>query len=107
GLAQRAAARHDAVARAGASLVDRGSRIAHVYRDLVQRHVELVGHDLGERGADAHARLNLAHPGDDRAVSQYGQPRIELLLVDLVGPGPRFIVSGRAVRDGLRFGRRP
>jgi hypothetical protein len=69
---------------------------------LLQRHVELLGHDLRERGADAHARLDLADRRGDRAVGRDAQPRIERLGIEAAGhdePGAGRTGAGAAA-DG-------
>jgi hypothetical protein len=45
--------------------------------DALEIHVELVGRDLRERGADALAELDLAGEDGHRAVRVDAQPRVE------------------------------
>ncbi len=88
-LAQRLAAIHDAVRGAGAALVHGARRVSHDDGHAIEGHVELLGDDLREGGADAHSRLDLADRRGDGAVGGDAQPRIERAGVDARGPNAR------------------
>jgi hypothetical protein len=71
----------------GAALVHGGRRVAHHDGDALDRHIELLGDDLRECGADAHARLDLADRRRDASIGGDAQPRVERIRIDRGGPG--------------------
>ena len=79
GVAQRDAALLHPGAAAGAALVDGQGGVAHHDTDPCQRHVELLGDDLGDRDIDPLAHIHLAEIGDDTAVGLDREPAVELV----------------------------
>ena len=53
--------------------------VAHHHLDPLERHVELVGDDLGDRDIDALRAVGLAEKGDGRAVLAHRDEAIELI----------------------------
>ncbi len=76
--AQGPRARLDAGAAGGSALVAGERRVAHHDVDLVDVHIELVGHDLRDRDIERLAHVHLAEEGGDAAVGQNRDPGIEL-----------------------------
>ena len=77
GVAQRDAALLDPGAAAGAALVHGPGGIAHHNIDPLDRHVELLSDDLGDRDIDPLAHVHLTEIGDDIAVRLDGEPAVE------------------------------
>jgi len=67
----------------GATLIDRHVRHAHHAARLVVRHVELVGHDLAERGAGSLTEIRLADEEGRGVVRTNHDPRIQLLVIEI------------------------
>ena len=64
----------DRVARARGALIGRACGIAHHHGDAIEVDVELVRHDLGERGADAGPEIDPAGEAGDAAVGLDREP---------------------------------
>ncbi len=79
GIAQGDAALLHPGAAARTTLVDGPLGVAHHDADPRQRHVELLGDDLGDRDIDPLAHVHLAEIGDDSAVGLDRQPAVELV----------------------------
>ena len=77
--------------------VERG--VAHHDTDPFDRHIELLGDDLGDRDIDALAHVHLAEIGDDTAVGIDGE-----LAVELVGRERRLDRARPAVGGGETAG---
>src|SRR6266571_8164665 len=88
GEPHRGAALLDRLAAGGLALVGSERGIGVHDLDALQIDVELVGGDLGERGADALPQLDLAGENGDRAVRVDAQPRVEHAVV-VEAPGER------------------
>ncbi len=78
-MRKRDAALLDPGAAAGPTLVHGQGRVAHHDTDPLERHVELLGDDLGDRDIDTLAHIHLAEIGDDIAVGLDGEPAVELV----------------------------
>ena len=79
GIALRNAALLHPSAAAGPALVDGQGGVAHHDTDPCQRHIELLGDDLGDRDIDTLAHIHLAEIGDDIAVRLDREPAVELI----------------------------
>ncbi len=79
GVAQGDAALLDPGAAARTTLVDGPLGVAHHDTDPLERHVELLGDDLGDRDIDPLAHVHLAEIGDDITVRLDREPAVELV----------------------------
>ena len=79
GVAQGDAALLHPGAAARTTLVDGPLGVAHHDADALERHVELLGDDLGDRDIDPLAHVHLAEIGDDIAVRLDREPAVELV----------------------------
>ena len=71
--AQRPGMNLDGCAGNGGALVGRACGVAQHHVHLSQRHIELFGHDLRQRGADASAQVHMAIECGGAAVVPHGQ----------------------------------
>src|SRR5262249_6777580 len=95
GEAQRRAAVLDRLAARGLPFVWRAAGISRNHGHMRERHVELLGGDLGERRDDALAELDLAGEDSDPAVGADAQPGIEHPVGFEAARQPRLILGGR------------
>jgi hypothetical protein len=115
GFAHRHAADLDGLAAGGVALVGCAGRVALDHVDVLERHVQLVGRDLGQRRAHAGAKLDPTAVDRDAAVLADRQPRVDLVGRDragvhgttrLRGTGGRLLLGDRrGDRGGRRLGR--
>ena len=102
GVAQRDAALLHPGAAARAALVDGQGGVAHHDTDPRERHVELLGDDLGDRDIDPLAHIHLAEIGDDIAVGFDREPAVELIGGERRLDGAAGFGFGEAAGDGER-----
>ena len=76
----------------------RPAGVAGDHLDAVERQVELLGRDLGERGQDALAELDLAGEDGRGAVGVDADPAVELAVVLQAAGQPRRLLRERALR---------
>ena len=63
--------------------------VAQDHAHVLDGHVDLVGHDLRERGADPLSEVDLAGEGDDRAVGLHADALREVLAALLAPAAQR------------------
>ena len=73
-IAQGFGTRLNAQGTGGAALVQRGGRIAHHNFDFAIRHIQLIGHDLGNGHIQALAQVDLAVVSHHIAIGLNGHP---------------------------------
>ena len=97
GEAQRRAALLDRLAARGLPSFGVRAGVAGDHVDARERHVELFGRDLRERGEDALPELDLAGEHRDRAVGVDAEPGIEhAVAVEAAGQPRRLLRERRA-----------
>ena len=72
GLAHGDGIHLDGVAGNGRALVGRAACVAQHHGDALELHIELIGHQLRQRGTDARAQIHVAVVGRDAAVRPNG-----------------------------------
>ena len=79
-------------------MIGREQGIALNERDLTERHVELVGDDLGERGAYAGAKIHLAGIDGNPAVRADGEIAIDQVRRDRLRCARRCREANRGIK---------
>jgi hypothetical protein len=80
GQPQRHGGALDRRARGGRPLVGRAIGVAHHHRDALERHLEFLGDDLGQRSAQPGAEVDVAVAGGDAAVRVQLDERVHVVL---------------------------
>ena len=76
-VAQRLRALRDRRAPTDATLIGRSRRVAEHERDAIDRDVQLLGHNLGKRGLDAHANFGFSTEDPNGSVFVNSEPRVQ------------------------------
>ncbi len=81
GVAQGNGRDLDGLAGDGRALIGDARGVAQHHDDARKGHVEFLGDDLSERGANARSEIDMAVEGRDRAVSRYLDEGLECALL--------------------------